>query len=48
MSQYHSLAIRRAEPETDAALCLTFDVPESLREDYRFTPGQCRSSTRVA
>lgn len=40
MSAYHSLAIRRAEPETDSALCLTFDVPEDLRETFRFTPGQ--------
>lgn len=40
MSTYHSLAIRRAEPETDSAICLTFDVPDDLRETYRFSPGQ--------
>jgi ring-1,2-phenylacetyl-CoA epoxidase subunit PaaE len=40
MSTWHSLAIRSAEPETDAAVCIAFDVPDALREEFRFTPGQ--------
>ncbi len=40
MSTYHSLTISRAEPETESAVCLTFSVPDSLRDTFRFAPGQ--------
>ena len=40
MSAYFPLTIRRADPETESAVCLTFDVPDTLRDAFRFTPGQ--------
>jgi ring-1,2-phenylacetyl-CoA epoxidase subunit PaaE len=32
--------VRQVEPLTDDAVALTFEVPEELREDYRFVQGQ--------
>ena len=40
MSAYYPLTIRRADPETESAVCLTFDVPGNLRDTFRFAPGQ--------
>ncbi len=40
MSEYYPLTVRRAEPETESAICLTFDVPDKLRDTFRFAPGQ--------
>ena len=37
---FHSLAISAAQPDADDALLLSFDVPERLRETFRFEPGQ--------
>lgn len=38
--RFHTLAIREVEPETADAVTITFDVPEALRDAYRFTQGQ--------
>lgn len=37
--EFHSLAVR-VHPETDDSVCLSFDVPEELRSEFRHTPGQ--------
>jgi len=38
--QFHSLAVRDRRAETGDSLSLAFEVPEALREAYRFRPGQ--------
>lgn len=40
MSKFHVLPIARVDPETRDAIAITFDVPERLRESFRFEPGQ--------
>lgn len=40
MLTFHSLKVAEVHPEGSDALCIAFDVPESLREAYRFLPGQ--------
>lgn len=37
---FHPLRIATAEPLTDDAVAITFDVPPDLRDDYDFVPGQ--------
>ena len=37
---FHLLAVTALERITDDAVAITFDVPEELREEYRFLPGQ--------
>lgn len=37
---YHTLKVSEVSPETDQAICVGFDVPETLRDIYRFKPGQ--------
>lgn len=37
---FHSLRVAEIEKLTDDAVGLTFDVPDELADDYRFTPGQ--------
>lgn len=37
---FHRLPISRIEPETDHAVRITFDVPDPLREQFRFKQGQ--------
>ncbi|HJR39143.1 MAG TPA: 1,2-phenylacetyl-CoA epoxidase subunit PaaE [Nocardioidaceae bacterium] len=39
-SVFHPLTIAAIEPLTEDSIAVTFDVPEELREDYRFTHGQ--------
>lgn len=39
-AEFHDLRIRAVTPETDSALCVEFDVPEPLRETFRFHQGQ--------
>jgi ring-1,2-phenylacetyl-CoA epoxidase subunit PaaE len=39
-THFHSLRVADVEPLTDDAVAITFDVPEDLRETYRFTQGQ--------
>ena len=38
--QFHSLRIREVRPETADAVTVSFDVPETLRDAFRFTQGQ--------
>ena len=40
MSKFHSLPVAKVERETRDAIAVTFDVPEALRELFRFEPGQ--------
>ena len=40
MPDFHQLTISDVRKETDAAVCLTFDVPAGLSETYRFIQGQ--------
>jgi len=39
-SQFHTLTVAEVVPETADANSIRFDVPEELRETFRFTPGQ--------
>ena len=38
--QFHTLSIANVRPETETAVCITFDVPEALKETFNFTQGQ--------
>lgn len=40
MLTFHSLQVADVRPEGSDALCISFSVPESLRQSYRFLPGQ--------
>lgn len=40
MPKFHTLAIREIRRETPDCVTLAFEVPEALREAYRFTQGQ--------
>ncbi|EED36290.1 phenylacetate-CoA oxygenase/reductase, PaaK subunit [Luminiphilus syltensis NOR5-1B] len=40
MATYNTLTVSQVTPETDSAVCVSFDVPESLRDVYNFKPGQ--------
>jgi len=40
MSQFHSLTIKEVRPETRDAVSLAFEVPDNLKDTYRFTQGQ--------
>ena len=40
MSKFHTLTIAKVERETRDAIAVTFAVPENLREQFRFEPGQ--------
>ena len=37
---FHPLAVSAVEPLTEDAVAISFDVPDELREDYRFIQGQ--------
>src|SRR5690554_5619564 len=37
---FYPLSISDIRPETDSAVCITFDVPENLRETFRFVQSQ--------
>ena len=39
-SGFHPLTIADVRPETDTAICVTFQVPDDLREKFRFIQGQ--------
>ena len=39
-SGFHPLTIADVRPETDTAICVTFHVPDDLREKFRFIQGQ--------
>jgi len=40
MLTFHSLEVADVRPEGGDALCISLDVPEPLRDAYRFLPGQ--------
>jgi len=40
MSTFHTLTIKDVRRETPQAVSIAFDIPEKLKEDYRFTAGQ--------
>jgi ring-1,2-phenylacetyl-CoA epoxidase subunit PaaE len=40
MLAYHPLKITELRPEGTEAVCVTLDVPDDLREAFRFAPGQ--------
>lgn len=40
MLNFHPLKVAEVRPEGSDALCISFEVPDSLREAYRFLPGQ--------
>jgi len=40
MSKFHRLPIARVDRETRDAVAITFDVPDALREQFRFEAGQ--------
>ncbi|TWI66259.1 ring-1,2-phenylacetyl-CoA epoxidase subunit PaaE [Pseudoduganella lurida] len=40
MSQFHSLSVAQVQQETRDCIAVTFDVPEALRDSFRFQPGQ--------
>jgi ring-1,2-phenylacetyl-CoA epoxidase subunit PaaE len=40
VSKFHALPVTSVERETRDAIAVTFDVPESLRDLFRFEPGQ--------
>ena len=40
MSRFYPLAVASVERETRDAVAVTFDVPEALRDAFRFEPGQ--------
>ncbi len=37
---FHPLTVRSVTPDTDDAVILSFEVPASLQNDFRFVPGQ--------
>src|SRR3954453_8767422 len=45
--QFHPLTVSAIERLTDDAVAVTFDVPDDLAEDYRFSPGQALTLRRV-
>src|SRR5438874_10249246 len=38
--RFHRLAVNDRRRESKDAVSLTFEIPEALANDYRFTPGQ--------
>lgn len=40
MSRFHALTVKALRRETPESVSLAFEVPEALREAYRFAPGQ--------
>jgi ring-1,2-phenylacetyl-CoA epoxidase subunit PaaE len=39
-TDFHSLRVSQVRPDTDEAVIVQFDVPEALRDSFRFAPGQ--------
>ncbi len=40
MPKFHPLKVREVRRETNDCVSVSFDVPETLKEEYRFLPGQ--------
>lgn len=47
VARFHPLRVVAVDRLTDDSVALTFDVPEELREEYRFAPGQHLAVRRV-
>jgi ring-1,2-phenylacetyl-CoA epoxidase subunit PaaE len=45
--RFHELAVARVDRLTDDAVAVSFDVPDELADDYRFTPGQALTLRRI-
>ncbi len=39
-SHFHALRVSSIQPDTDAAVIINFEVPETLRDEFRFIQGQ--------
>ncbi|MPY22349.1 2Fe-2S iron-sulfur cluster binding domain-containing protein [Shewanella psychropiezotolerans] len=39
-TQLYSLKISQVQPETESAVCISFEVPQALKDVFRFKPGQ--------
>jgi ring-1,2-phenylacetyl-CoA epoxidase subunit PaaE len=39
-TEFHKLTVARVDPLTDDSAAVTFDVPDGLRDRFRFAPGQ--------
>ena len=39
-TQFYPLRIKALRPETDTAVCVSFDVPDQLADTFSFTQGQ--------
>ena len=40
MSRFHDLTVARIDRDTDDSVAIAFDIPEGLREQFHFSPGQ--------
>ncbi|MCK5639107.1 MAG: ferredoxin--NADP reductase [Flavobacteriaceae bacterium] len=40
MSEFHNLIIKEIKKETNNAVSVLFDIPENLKADFKFIPGQ--------
>ena len=40
MSKFHSLKIKDIRQETKDAVSISFEIPENLKKDYKYLPGQ--------
>ena len=39
-TEFHKLTVARVDPLTEDSAAVTFDVPDALRDQFRFEPGQ--------
>jgi len=39
-TSFYALNIASVKPETDSAVCISFDIPEKLKQIFTFNPGQ--------
>jgi ring-1,2-phenylacetyl-CoA epoxidase subunit PaaE len=46
-THFHPLKVRAVRPETDEAMVVSFEVPEALAADFRFTQGQYLTLRRM-
>ncbi len=39
-TQFYPLRVKAVRPETETAVCVSFDVPNDLADKFHFTQGQ--------
>ncbi len=39
-TNFYTLKVAEVQPETDSAICVTFEVPEELKQKFKFIQGQ--------